>query len=129
MNQLPSGTSRSVNTGVPDVEHHTRDTTRVPLSTLKHRREDGSLELLDIESNFRALFLTKMNHQETKEVTLTAAWFQRWGLREPLGNPPNIHRIPPTVEYLRIHILEWAYLESGGRKKHSESLSDGCTEP
>jgi len=27
LNQLPPRTSRSVNTGVPDFEHHTRDTT------------------------------------------------------------------------------------------------------
>jgi len=40
---------------------------RVPISTLQRRREDGGLELLDIEAKCRALFLTKMRDQEAKE--------------------------------------------------------------
>jgi len=54
---------------------------RVPLSTLQSRKEDGGLELLDIEAKCRALFLTKMRDQGAKEGTLTAAWLQRWDLR------------------------------------------------
>jgi len=36
---------------------------RVPLSTLQRRKEDGGLELLDIEAKYRAIFLTKMIDQ------------------------------------------------------------------
>ena len=70
---------------------------RVPLSTLQRRRQDGGLELLDIEAKCRALFLTKMRDQGAKEGTLTAAWVQWWNLRKPEGNPPNILRIPRTL--------------------------------
>jgi len=84
---------------------------RVPLSTLQRRREDGGLELLDIEAKCRGLFLTKMRDQGAKEGTLTAAWLQRWNLRKPEGNPPNMLRIPRTFEYLRNYALEWTYLE------------------
>ena len=83
----------------------------VPMSTLQHRREEGGLELLDIEAKCRALFLTKMRDQGAKEGTLTTAWLQRWDLQKPEGNPPNVLRIPRTFEYLRIYALEWAYLE------------------
>jgi len=38
---------------------------RVPLSTLQRRRE-RDLEILDIEANYRALFLTKLRNQEAK---------------------------------------------------------------
>jgi len=79
---------------------------RFSLSTLQRRREDGGLELLDIEAKFRALFLAKMRDQVAKEGTLTAAWLQGWDLREPQGNPPNILRIPRTFKYLRIYALE-----------------------
>jgi len=34
LNQFPSGTSRSVNTGVPDFDHHTRDTTAATRPTV-----------------------------------------------------------------------------------------------
>jgi len=84
---------------------------RIPLSTLQRRREDGGLELIDIEAKCRTLFLTKMREQGAKEGTLTAAWLQRWNLRKQEGNPPNILRIPRTLEYLRLYALEWAYLE------------------
>jgi len=84
---------------------------RVPLSTLQRRREEGGRELLDVEAKCRTLFLTKMRDQGAKEGTLTAGWLQRWNLRKPEGNPPNILRTPRTFEYLRIHALEWAYLE------------------
>jgi len=102
---------------------------RVPLFTLQHRRQDGGLELLDIEAKCRALFLTKMRDQGAKEGTLTAAWLQRWNLRKPEGNPPNILRIPRTFEYVRIYALEWAYLEPRRQEGHNDTLSDGCTEP
>ena len=92
---------------------------RVPLSTLQSRKEDGGLELLNIEAKCRALFLTKMRDQGAKEGTLTAAWLQRWDLREPQGNSPNVDRIPRRFEYLRIYVLEWAYLEP---RKSEEKL-------
>ena len=92
---------------------------RDPLSTLQSRKEDGVLELLDIEAKCRALFLTKMRDQGAKERTLTAAWLQRWDLREHQGNPPNIDRIPRKFEYLRIYALELAYLEP---RKPEETL-------
>ena len=78
---------------------------RVPISTLQRRREDGGLELLDIEAKCFALFLTKMRDQGAKEGTLPAAWLQRWDLRKPEGNPTNVRRIPRTFEYLRIYAL------------------------
>jgi hypothetical protein len=92
---------------------------QVPLSTLPSRKEDGGLELLDIEAKCCALFLTKMRDQGAKEGTLTVAWLQRWDLREPQGNPPNIERIPRKFDYLRIYALEWAYLEP---RKPEETL-------
>ena len=52
-----------------------------------------------------------MREQGGQEGTLTAAWLQRWDLRDPTGNPPHIDRIPRTFEYLRIYAREWAYLE------------------
>jgi len=84
---------------------------RVSLSTLQRRREEGGQELLGIEAKCRPLFLTKMRDQGAKEETLTAAWLQRWDLREPQGNPPNILRTPRIFKYLRIYALEWVYLE------------------
>ena len=78
---------------------------RVPMYTLQRRREDGGLELLDIEAKCFALFLTKMRDQGAKEGTLPAAWLQRWDLRKPEGNPTNVRRIPRTFEYLRIYAL------------------------
>jgi len=84
---------------------------RVPLSTLQRRREDDGVELVDIEAKCRALFLTKMRDQEAKEGTLTAAWLQRWNLRKPEGNLPNILKMPRNFEYLRIYALKWEYLE------------------
>ena len=92
---------------------------RVPLSTLQRRKEDGGLELLDIGAKCRALFLTKLRDQGTKEGMLTAAWLQRWGLREPKGNPPHTYRIPRKFQYLLIYALEWAYLEP---RKQEETL-------
>jgi len=80
----------------------------VPLSTLQRRKQDGGLELLDIEAKCRALFLIKMRDQGAKEGTLTAGWVQRWNLRKPEGNSPNILRIPQTYECLLIYALEWA---------------------
>jgi len=59
-----------------------------------------------------------MREQGAKEGTLTAACLQRWNLRKQEGNPPNILRIPRTLEYFRIYALEWAYLEP---KKQDET--------
>jgi len=102
---------------------------RVPLSTLQRRREEGGLELLDIEAKCRALFLTKKRNQGAKEGTLTAAWLQRWKLRKPEGNPPNILRIPRTFEYLRINALEWAYLEARRQEETLRHFKQRGTEP
>ena len=74
---------------------------------------------MDIEAKCRALFLIKMRDQGEKEGTLTAAWLQRWDLREPTGNPPHIDRIPRKFEYLRIYAREWTYLEP---RKPGETL-------
>jgi len=60
-----------------------------------------------------------MRDRAAKEGTLAAAWLQRWNLRKPQGNPPNIDRIPRKFEYLRIYALEWAYLEP---RKPEETL-------
>jgi len=84
---------------------------RIVLTSLQRRREEGGLELIDIEAKYRAIFLTKMREQGARDRTLTAAWLQRWNLRKPGGNPPNILRIHRTLKYLRIYALEWAYLE------------------
>jgi len=102
---------------------------RIPLSNLQRGREDGGLGLIDIEAKCRALFLTKLREQGAKDGTLTAAWLQRWNLRKQEGNPPNILRIPRTLEFLRIYALEWAYLETKTQDETPDILSDGCTEP
>jgi len=57
-----------------------------------------------------------MREQGAKDTDGSMA--QRWNLRKQEGNPPNILRIPRTLEYLRIYALEWAYLEP---KKQDET--------
>jgi hypothetical protein len=84
---------------------------RVPLSTLQRRTENGGLDLIDIATKCRALFLTRVWVQAERDGLLTAAWLHVWDVLAPRKIPPHIRVIQRNLEYLRIYALEWAYLE------------------
>jgi hypothetical protein len=92
---------------------------RVPLSTLQKRKEGGGWGLTDVEAKCRALLLYRTRTLSQRDGQITAQWQRYWNLHTFRGNPRHVQRIPKSLEYLRIHALEMAYVE---HPKQSESL-------
>jgi len=82
---------------------------RVSISTLQ-RKKDGGLELCDVEAKSRALLISRMWTQGKLTGTFPAEWQEYWNLEAYKANPPQISRIPKTLEYLRIYAQEMAYI-------------------
>jgi hypothetical protein len=90
---------------------------KVPLSTLQRPIEQGGVGLIHVAAKSRALQLYRLRIQGQKTGTITAEWLRAWDLLKPSKTPPNRDRIPASMEYLRIHVMDSAYIAPLGPTK------------
>ena len=69
------------------------------------------MDLIDVAAKCYGLFLTRFWVQGERDVSLTAECLNVWALLPPTTNPPHIHVISRTLQYLRIYFHEWACME------------------
>jgi hypothetical protein len=90
---------------------------KVPLSTLQRPKAQGGWGLIHIAAKSRALHLYRLRIQGQKPGTITAEWLRAWDLLKTSKNLPNRDRIPGSMEYLRIHITDSAYIAPLGQNE------------
>jgi exonuclease III len=84
---------------------------RVPLSTLQKRKKDGGWGLTDVHTKCRTLLISRLWLQGQLTGTLTACWLKYWNIHGLRNNPPDLRRIPPSLDYLRTFVQELAYVD------------------
>jgi hypothetical protein len=83
---------------------------RVPMSTLLRDKQHGGWDLVNIAAKSRTLFYCRLHMHSKCDGTLTYDWLRYWTLQRPNADPPNIKRIPDSIEYLRLFALDTAYI-------------------
>jgi hypothetical protein len=69
------------------------------------------MESINNVAKFCALFLIRFRTQGDRSGSLTAVWLNVRTSQSPRANPSHIRAIPQTLEYLRIYLHEWSYME------------------
>jgi hypothetical protein len=72
---------------------------------------DVGMELIDVVTKWRALFLIRSRTQGDRSGSLTADWLNVRTSLSPMAKLPHIRAIPQTLEYLWIYSHELAYVE------------------
>jgi len=74
--------------------------------------------LINVGAKSRALLHFRIKTQSTATGSLRADWLREWHLQTPGHNPPQIQRIPASIEYLRQFALDGARNRRMKRAKH-----------
>ena len=94
---------------------------RVPMPTLRRRKQQGGWDLLNVAAKCRTLLHLRLQSQSHDHGTLTATWFRAWNLQTKEPNPPQIQRLPVGMEYLRRFATHKAYIAPQGRSESSKA--------
>jgi hypothetical protein len=100
---------------------------KVPLSTLQRPKAQGGWGLIHVAAKSRALHQHRLRTQGQKTRTITAVWLRPWDLLKTNKNPPNRDRIPASIEYLRIHVMDSAYIAHLGPTESIKAYKSACT--
>ena len=88
--------------------------------SFQRHKTGGGWELVDVAANCRALRLTRMCLQGTREGIASDSWLQAWGLIGNLANPPRASRYPIKLAYLRAHVNFMAYATPTGQEESTK---------
>jgi endonuclease/exonuclease/phosphatase family metal-dependent hydrolase len=94
---------------------------KVPISTLQKPKKEGGWDLVNVAAKSRMLYYHRTMMQGRKEGTLSAGWLRKWGADKRSQNPPNRNNIPPNMEYIRIIIIDSAYIEEQGKEEKTRA--------
>jgi len=95
---------------------------RVPVSTLQKRKEEEGWGLTEVTTKCRTLLITRLWLQGQRIGTLTAGWQKYWGIKGLRNNPPDLRRIPPSLDYLRTFVQELAYVDLRTRDENQRTF-------
>jgi hypothetical protein len=85
-------------------------TFRVPICKLQSHKAGGGWELLDIYAKCKALLLSRMLSQGTREGSVHAVLLRKWNLDTNPANPPNVAAYTSGMVHLRAYATDMAYV-------------------
>jgi len=94
---------------------------RVPLFTLQREKIKGGWNLVNISAKCRALFMQHLQVQSQREGSITAEWLKYRELKAGSGNSPYPIGISEKLEYLRVCVIDAAYIRGQMRTESNKT--------